>query len=254
MAERLRLITFAPMIASEAARLVLAHHRVPYTEERHVFFWASLVALRRGGTVLIPLLYGDGPALGHVHQLAERFDAGSARPLIPVDPALRAAVLADYDAFLYDLANAVAKIAYAALLPKRDLALPVFVEGVPPAEARALARHYGAFARVMGKLLRLTADQVSTANTRLRAQVRAIDARLADGRRWLHGDTPTLADLTLAAAMGPLVLPRGSGSPIPPLAVTPPVLAALVSEMRSTVTGVWVSRVYDTFTETAGRS
>ncbi len=48
-APNLRLLTFAPMIDSELARLLLSHYRVLYVEEDHLFGWVSLLTLLRGG-------------------------------------------------------------------------------------------------------------------------------------------------------------------------------------------------------------
>ncbi len=249
MTERTRLLTFAPMISSEAVRRVLAHHDLDYDEDDHVFFWASLVALFRGSTPIIPLVLGKGAPISSMVGLTDRLDAATpARRLIPAEPTSRAAVIADCTMFLDDLANKVAKVAYSALLPLRDLMLPVFSVGVPPAEARGLARHYGSFAWAMGKALRLTDPNVTAALARTRVIVAGTDARLADGRAWLHGADPTLADIMLAAAMGPLTLPAGSRSPIPPLDAMPPTMQALVTEMRATATGRWVAKVYEGWT------
>ena len=52
------LLSFPPMIDSEACRFLLAHYGVSYREEAHLFGWASVLSLWHGWTPQIPLLYG----------------------------------------------------------------------------------------------------------------------------------------------------------------------------------------------------
>src|SRR5271157_1041893 len=92
------LLTFAPMIDSELCRLVLDHYEIDYRETPHLFGWASLLALFRGGTVQIPLLSGNGSSLAGPRGLVDYFETKctAGRRLIPDDSMLADQVNADW--------------------------------------------------------------------------------------------------------------------------------------------------------------
>ena len=73
-ADTASLLTFAPMIDSEACRFALNHYGVRYREDAHIFGWASVIALWRGWTVVIPLLGGDGHRLAGARTIVDHFD------------------------------------------------------------------------------------------------------------------------------------------------------------------------------------
>jgi glutathione S-transferase len=93
-------------------------------------------------------------------------------------------------------------------------------------------------------LLQLSAGNAQDALTEIRMIFEKTDARVADGRRYLAGDTLTLADVGLAAAAAPLLLPAGYRSPIPPFERMPPELQAIVTEMRQHDTARFAQRIY----------
>ena len=68
------LLTFPPMINSEACRVMLAHYGIAYREKAHIFGWASLIAILRGRTPEIPLLYGNGVTIARPRAMAEYFE------------------------------------------------------------------------------------------------------------------------------------------------------------------------------------
>jgi len=62
------------MINSEACRVMLAHYGIAYREKAHIFGWASLIAILRGRTPEIPLLYGNGVTIARPRAMAEYFE------------------------------------------------------------------------------------------------------------------------------------------------------------------------------------
>jgi glutathione S-transferase len=117
-------------------------------------------------------------------------------------------------------------------------------EGSPAWEVRAVARAYPAFAGFIRLLLRPTDKRAAAAIDHIRTILDGVDARLADGRRYLHGDRLTLADITFATATAPVVWPDGYGGPLPPLAQTPAGLQAAVAECRARPSGEFALRIY----------
>ena len=244
--EAASLLTFAPMIDSELSRLVLGNYGIAYREVRHLFGWASILALFRGGTVQIPLLSWEKRSIAGPRAMVEYFDAhcASEKRLVPTDTFLSAQVNADWDRFNGTLGNATAVLGYYHLLPHREIMMEPFCRGVPDAEASALGTIYPAFAGLFKLLLNLNASHASDALAETRALFDETDRRLADGRQFLVGDHLTLSDFALASAAGPVLLPENSGSPMPPFERMPGELQAIIVEFRKHDTAHFVETMF----------
>ncbi|MCB9796709.1 MAG: glutathione S-transferase [Alphaproteobacteria bacterium] len=72
----------------------------------------------------------------------------------------------------------------------------------------------------------------------------ALDARLADGRRYLCGDRFTAADLTFAALMTPILVPPESGAPYPAREALPEPWRVACDQTRERPSGALVMRLY----------
>jgi glutathione S-transferase len=241
-----RLITFAPMIDSATWRLLLQHYGIIYEEEPHAFIWGSIVALFRAGSLQVPALCGAGLKLVGPDAAIARWDAQQppGHALIPTDPAMRAAALDDWALFHGTLATYTARLAYYHLLPHRGVMIEPFTRGIAHGEAALTRFIYPLQRGVLSLLLQLTAKNAEDALAQIRAIFDKTDARIRDGRRFVQGDRMTLGDLALAAAAAPVTLPKGSRSPIPPLAVMPQAYAAIVREMQARPTAGFVQGVY----------
>jgi glutathione S-transferase len=241
------MLTFQPMIDSETARLVARHYGIAVTERDHLLVCASLRTLLRGGYGRIPLLVGQGFALTGPYPIAEHFDAAlpAARRLIPTTPPLAAEVAADWARYNGAMGSDVAVVAYYRLLPQRALMQPIFAAPVPWLEARLLPLTYPILRGLITLALGLSADRAAAATLRIRAAFDATDRRIADGRRYLAGERLTIGDIALCAAAAPLLLPRGYGALMPPLAAMPPALRTLMEELRTRPTAAFVQRLYD---------
>jgi glutathione S-transferase len=242
----LTLLTFAPMVDSELCRLVLHHYGVAYRERPHLFGWASILALWHGWTPVIPLLYGNGFNLSGPRNIVAHYEdiCPHGKMLLPSHEPLRTQVEADWSEFNGELALATAVVAYFHLLPHPDILREPFFRGLPPREARILGGSYPVLRFLFETLLRLSPARAQDALTRIRTVFDRTDKRLADGRRYLAGDTVTLSDLSLVAAAAPVLLPDGYASPIPPFDVMPPEMKAIITQMRVHPTARFVERIY----------
>jgi glutathione S-transferase len=234
------------MIDSELCRLILTRYEIPFQEDWHVFGWVSVLSLFRAGTVQIPVLFGKGAPLVGPRPLVDRFDkiCPSGRSLMPTDAILRAEVELDWDTFNNTLSYATRALAYYHLLPHREIMIEPFTRGLPPLEVLAVQKAYPFLAGLLQVLLRLTAARARDALTQIRAIFDQVDRRIGGGQRFLVGSQLTLSDLSLAAAVAPLILPEGYGSPIPPFEVMPPVYQNIITEMRGHDTARFVERIY----------
>lgn len=244
---RPELLTFAPMVNCELARLVLRTYGKPYHEAPHLFGWASVLTLFHGGYGKLPLLHGDGAAMSGPHDMALRYDPAlpEEQKLIPAEAPLHSAVEADWSHYMGDVGSAVAIVCYYHMLPERAVMTELFAQGLPPGEARALPTVYPALRWLLTALLGLKPEKVAAALATIRAAFDETDKRIADGRRFLVGDRLTLADLSLAAATAPLLLPEGYDAPVPHFAQMPPALQAIALELRARPTAAFVGRIYE---------
>jgi glutathione S-transferase len=241
-----RLLTFPPMIDSEACRFLLSHYGVPYREEAHLFGWASLLALWHGWTVQIPLLYGNQSRLAGPWAIAAQFDprCKAGCELIPAEKPLSDEVAADWERLNGTFGTAVAVFAYYQLLPHREIMTEPFSRNMPAKEKSFLRNGYPALAFLFTLLLRLNADHAKEALGTIRATADDIDDMLKDGRPYLMGDRFTLADIALASSAAPVLLPEGYTGPLPPLEQMPVEMAALIREVREHQMSQFVSRIY----------
>jgi glutathione S-transferase len=241
------LLTFAPMVDSELCRFVLKHYAIRYRERPHTFGWGSLLALARCRTLRVPALHGSGVRLAGPRALVEHFDRSCPvqNMLLPFQQPLRTQVERDWKRYNGELALYSAVVAYFHLLPHREIMIEPFFRGVPESESRVFRGAYPFLRGLLTNLLKLGDGRARDALVRIRMLFDATDRRLRDDRPYLAGDRVTLGDFSLAAAAAPLLLPRGYGSPIPPLETMPNAYASIVKEMRGHPTATFVQRIYD---------
>jgi glutathione S-transferase len=165
-------------------------------------------AWRATGRGTLPILFLAGRAIGDsTHIIAALEDRFPEPPLYPGDAAARQRALALEDYFDEQLGPALRAATFTPLFRHDpDIALRVLTTGMPDKayqRLRALVRIFPAFYRFRHKISdsRLEAD---------RATVNAALDRIEQerqGRRYLVGEAFTVADLTAAAMLSPLLQP-----------------------------------------------
>jgi glutathione S-transferase len=248
------LITFPPSLDSELARFLLEHYGIRHEERPHALIFSSFITLWHGRTVIFPLLYGDSLRLVGPRSMSEYFDARCAPELKlwPQDEAQRRQVERDWTDFNQTLAVATARFAYYHLLPLRDLMIRPLSQEAPDFERKAVRSAYPVFAGVLRTLLWLTAKHAQQSLDQVRTTFKAVEDRLATGKRFLVGDRLTLADIAFAVAAAPVVLPRAYGGPIPSFAELPAIVQGVVTEMRASPAGAFALRIYEEHRQRAG--
>jgi glutathione S-transferase len=93
---------------------------------------------------------------------------------------------------------------------------------------------------MMRRRYTITARSAAQSLLKVRAAMRLIEDRL-DGRDHLVGEAFTVADLTAAALLGPLLAPTQLPYRNPRF---PPRLAAIAEELRGLPAGQWILRTY----------
>ena len=192
---------------SEKVRWTLDYKRIAH--RRHVLGADYLIrAWRATGSGTLPILFLDGRAIGDstriIAALEERYPEP---PLYPGDAAARLRALALEDYFDEELGPALRAAMVTPLFRHDpDLALRALTTGMPDKAyqmLRPLVRIFPAFYRFRHKIsdAKLDAD---------RATVNAALDRIEQerqGRAYLVGDAFTIADLTAAAMLSPMLQP-----------------------------------------------
>jgi glutathione S-transferase len=150
------------------------------------------------------------------------------------------------------LGEQVRRWTYQRLFGNAALTLQVWGAGEPaiPAWQRVLLRPLRPLLeQAVRRMLRVDAASARRALERTRAVFDEMDARLADGRRYLLGDSLSFADITFAALGALAVLPENYGggrlaTRFPPVEVLPRPWRDEVESFRQRPSGRFILRLY----------
>jgi glutathione S-transferase len=230
---------------NEKARWALDHKRVPHRRRDPMpgaHMAIALVLSRRVAT--FPVLQLDGKAIGDstriIATLEERFPD---RPLYPADAAQRGRALELEEFFDQNLGHDVRRVAFGELLREPDFMRSRAAEITTPRQGRVLAAALPAFAAMLRRRYAITERSTVQSLLKVRAAMRLIED-LLDGREHLVGDEFTVADLTGAALLAPLLGPPGFPYRDPSVSF-PARLEEIAAELRALPAGEWVLRTYE---------
>jgi len=242
----LKLITIGFSHYCEKARWALDRTALEYREDDHVplFHWRATYGA--GGKRTVPVLATPDRVLNESSEILRYCDEQlpPERRLFPQDAGGCAeveALVADFDR---GLGPAVRRWLYFHLLPERAVATALLTCTGPGWE-RSLTR--GAFPvmrALMRRGLKIDAASAERSRQRIEATFAAVEARLADGRRFLVGDRFSAADLTFAALASVLLQPKERGFPVPDAAQRVPAVAEAIAAAKSRPAGRFIARMY----------
>jgi glutathione S-transferase len=229
---------------SEKARWALDHKRIPHVRRRppppaHLLFAAWLT---RGRGITFPVLELDGRVYGDSSEIIAALEAHRPDPpLYPAGAAERRRALELEEFFDEELAPYVRRFAFYELRrdPERFVALG----------AQAAPELFGRFPAPAGTIgraftgLRYGADdaeRADAAHAKVLAGLDRLEAELGD-REYLVGDRFTVADLSAAALLYPLVLPPEGPIDVDAL---PEPLERVRDELRERRGFRWVGEIY----------
>jgi glutathione S-transferase len=232
---------------SEKARWALDHKRIPHRRRAappgsHM---AVALLLTRGAHPTFPVLEIDGRTIGDstavIAALEERYPE---RPLYPADPDERARALALEEFFDEELGPHARHLAFYELINEPAMFGEFAAQSVPwpigPAEPLL-----GAYGRAYASLrfgandaagAELAREKIGVALDRLEAELEA-----GDGDH-LVGDRFSVADLTAAALLYPVVDP--DGGPVPADLPSPPALDEFRATLSDRPGWTWVEETY----------
>jgi glutathione S-transferase len=192
---------------NEKARWALDHKRIPHIRRAVVPGRHKALAAKLSGGSTLPVLVFDGEAIGDSTRIIEALERRHPEPpLYPADPDERRRALALEEYFDEQLGPQVRLLVLTCLLPDAELLLATFapdLSGVARLVARTtfprlrprIARQFG----IDGGSVTRAFESVKLAGERFRDEV--------GPSGFLVGDAFSVADLTLAALVAPVVAP-----------------------------------------------
>ena len=242
----LRLITIGFSHYCEKARWAVDRTELEYREDDHVplFHWRA--TLGSGAKRTVPALVMPGRVLKESNDILRFCDEQLApeRRLFPEDVAARAeveALVADFDR---GLGPAIRRWLYFHLLPDRSVASELLTSTGPGWERSVTRTLFPVMRAMMRRGMKVDAAGAARSWQRVAATFDAVDARLADGRRYLVGDRFSAADLTFAALASVLVGPKERGFPVPDAGTRIPAIAAEIAAAKARPCGRFIARIY----------
>lgn len=239
----LRLITIPISHFCEKARWALDRAGMPYREEPRLQVLHLLSTVPKGGRST-PLLLAEGEVLTDSTDILRWIDAR-----IPEDRRIceapdAAAILAWEERFDRRLGPDGRAWMYQHFLPRNDLVRQYGVPGIPGWQRAGLPVFLPMAGALIRRGFRLSEARAARCRDRCLGELDEVAALLADGRPYLLGDRFTAADLTFAALLAPLLLPREYGVPLPLPEEVGGEVARVVAEVRAHPAGIFAQRLY----------
>ena len=228
---------------NEKARWALDYKGIPHERRTPLpgMHGAVALALTRGGQRRLPIVELDGRRVGDSTAIIAALEAYRPEPaLYPDEPDDLARALALEDEFDVGLGPEVRRFGWHQMIDDSDATVDALMT-TPSAGKRRLMRVLIPLARPAVKLdYTVTADSAENAARVIRGFVDRIEAELQPSG-YLVGDRFSVADLTAAALLTPLLAPPGR--PYMP-ATTPQATLDLRAELEARPGGAWVTEMY----------
>lgn len=227
----------------EKIRWVLEHKGLPYAVRNQVPGVHLLVNRRLVGRGSVPVLVDGGHAVGESSDIALYLDDQYPQHnLVPRASVERAEVLSLEAYFDEHAGPAVRRYVYGYVLSDVDVFWRVFARGYGPLARSVLRLGAVPIAARIRQMYQVGAAGNDEAMTTIERVIERLEQLTGgDPDRYLVGDTLTLADVTAASLLGPLLAPPES-----PWAFDLPIpaLNAQRDALRARAAGRWVLRRY----------
>ena len=226
---------------NEKARWALDWKRIPHTRRATMPGVHVAVAKRLAGTETFPILQVGNEVFADSSEIISALDRRwPARPLLPDDPAELDRALELQQQFDTVLAPAVRSLAYQHLLVDPDLSAKMLSTGGGVGRERTLRFLQPLLTPLMRKNFDVPPPFDDGPEQIVLAQVEQI-GQMTAGREFLVGEQFTVADLTAASFLAPLVCLDALPARLPAL---PRSLQPFAENITSTPGGQWAARTY----------
>jgi len=241
-----RLITIPFSHFCEKARWALDYTGVAYDEERHAPLAHAFAVKRAGGKRSVPCLVTSDETLDDSRDIVRFADARAlpGRKLLPDGEPERREVDALERELDRDLGPHLRRLLYFHILGQREAALRLFARSTPRREMAILSPLFPVVRLIMRRAMKIDARSAERSRDVVRQVFDRIEARLADGRRYLVGERFTSADLTFAALASPALRPPEHPARLPSDAEVPDGVREIAESLRGSPGGKFALAMY----------
>jgi len=235
--------------SDEIARWVLDLNDILYKDEPHAPILSAAIMTKLTGVPGMnnnPVLIKTDALIYSADSIVKYFDQRSlpSKTLIPKDQQKAQEVLALYDLFTGDYEYAMSRYVYSLMIPNKNFATSVITKRIPWNEKLTCRLRYSSLSRILQEQLDLSESTPGERLAYIKTIFKQVEDLLSDGRKYLTGEKITLADIAFASVSAPLIVPYEFGGVVPPINETPPELRKTINELRTTIAGQFVLRLY----------
>lgn len=241
-----RLLTIPTSHICELVRWVLETGGVPYREQGSAPVLHLLpFRLAGGGGQAMPVFVSSEATLDNWRDIVGYVDARlpADQRLFPAGNAERQAT-AELLSKLDALGLATRDYAYSMLLPHPEILLPAWRRGIASWQQAILEKAYPYIRAAMQKNLPVGSEHIQPNRAKIETLFGEFDALLNDGRAYLAGGQPGIADYALAALSAPVIFPDQYGGEFPVFASLPEEYQAFCRQLRATRSGELALKMY----------
>ena len=242
----MRLITIPFSHFSEKARWALDHAGLAYEEEAHLPL-LHVPATRRAGGKTVPVLVTDEGTFTDSTDILGYVDrkAPADRKIWPTDEADRKKAQELEEFFDRGLGKGARVYAYFHLLPDGAKLVKMLGARLSTKDRTIFRALLPVFSRLVARAYKVTEDNTQRSLEKIHEAFDRADAALAEGGKYLVGDTLTGADITFASLAAPVLNPPGH--PVYEVAMheLPMGMQPEVKRLRARAAGQHVLRLYE---------
>lgn len=240
----LKLYQFPVSNFCEKARWALEIKELPYRKVNLLPGPHAKKVKKMAKTTSVPVLEHDGRYIQEsaaiISYLDERF---SRRQLTPTDPS-ELKLCEAWESFAdREVAPAVRLLSYHTLLDHKDVVLPLLTQDGPWYGGMMMRFAFPKMVEVMRDKMNVNEAGAADAEQKISTALDNIVETLGD-KEFLVGDTFTRADLSVASALAPLLMPEGYGIQCWPETVPEP-LGSQLKRFHDRLG--WVEHMYENF-------
>jgi glutathione S-transferase len=240
-----RFISFQISHYCEKVRWAMDRTGFDYVEECHLPLLHRLKTKPLGGSS-VPILVTEAGVFKDSADILKHLDtvAPANRKLYPESTVLRREAENLEEKFDRQLGVLVRQWGYFYVLQNPGLTKALWCQGVPAWEKALRHVTYPITRRIVCASYNVNRESSIAAYARLQKMFQTVSDRLADGRKYLVGDTFSAADLTFASLAAPGLVPPEYGGISSALDQRPHEMIEQIQVLRDTVAGQYALRLY----------
>ncbi|MDC3957200.1 glutathione S-transferase family protein [Polyangium jinanense] len=230
----------------EKARWTLDRAGITYRESGHLPAFHMLAVRRAGGHRSVPALITDEGAINDSTDIAKWADRRApGAHLYGKNDVERREIEALEDHFDEHFGPHTRRFMYFHMLQDRDLVLRLSaMQNAPRLEKRLLPIVFPVVRPAMRRAMRITPEGAERSLRKVEAAFAEVGKKLEDGRRYLVGDTLTMADITFASLAAVVLAPPQYGAPLCSMDALPREPAAHMRAWQELPAGKFVARLF----------